>query len=546
MVFLPVVERELRVASRGRATYRVRFWSVFVMLGVFIYFLCASGIDQTRNQYFGMEAMSVLLIPAFVLSLFIGVIATADCVSSEKREGTLGLLFLTDLKGYDVICGKLAANSLNALYGLVAILPVMSLPVMLGGVTFVEFVKLAICLLSTMILSLSVGIYVSTCSRSDRKALFFTVLILLAIAILPFLITEIFDETYQSIPENELWKSFLFSPAFGVIQTMTTTMAATSPFPDFSYWLSILWQWLLAAALIAAASSRVPHSWEESVAKKSRRPSRFSLGFRVKARSPKGRAWLERNPFLWLALQGEESSPRNVWLFVLAVLAIWLFAAIKLGMNEMADQGVVTMAAWVFMMPLQIWIVAQASRRFSEDRSNNTFEALLSTPLNAPQIVQGQWLALIKQFAGPIVLVLAWELFMGITPLSWREHDTRTFWLQMVHFVAETAALAWAGMWLGLKCKGRIRAILGTLFLVMFAPWLVTTVIIGMLETLVFQPGSVAIAYPQNAYPQSQIDFQNCLVLIVASGIPLLIYILIAVWAKSRLSRNFRQMAVRR
>jgi hypothetical protein len=56
----------------------------------------------------------------------------------------------------------------------------------------------------------------------------------------------------------------------------------------------------------------------------------------------------------------------------------------------------------------------------------------------------------------------------------------------------------------------------------------------------------VAIAYPQNAYPQSRIDFQKWLVLIVASGIPLLIYILIAVWVKSRLSRNFRQMAVRR
>ena len=101
-------------------------------------------MDQSDPEY-GLEAISYLLFPAFILSLFIGVIATADCVSSEKREGTLGLLFLTDLKGYDVILGKLAANSLNALYGLVAILPVMGLPVMLGGVTFVEFVKLAVC-----------------------------------------------------------------------------------------------------------------------------------------------------------------------------------------------------------------------------------------------------------------------------------------------------------------------------------------------------------------------------------------------------------------
>ena len=127
MVLLPVVERELRVASRGRATYRVRFWAVLVMLALFVWFLKISGHDQ-NNSRFGTEAMTVLLIPAFIFSLFIGVIATADCVSSEKREGTLGLLFLTDLKGYDVICGKLAANSLNAIYALVAILPVMACP----------------------------------------------------------------------------------------------------------------------------------------------------------------------------------------------------------------------------------------------------------------------------------------------------------------------------------------------------------------------------------------------------------------------------------
>ena len=233
-------------------------------------------------------------------------------------------------------------------------------------------------------------------------------------------------------------------------------------------------------------------------------------------------------------------------MFVLAILAIWLFAAIKLGMRDMADEGMVEITLFVLVMPLQIWIAAQASRRFSEDRSNNTFEALLSTPLNSRQIIQGQWLALIKQFAGPIALVLVWELFMGISPRPWRERDMPAFWIQMVQFVAETVALAWAGMWLGLKSKGRIRAILGTLFLVMFAPWLLTTVIIGVIETLVFQPGSMAIAYPQNAYPQSQFDFQKWLVLVVTSGIPLLMYFLIAFWAKSRLSRNFRQQAVQR
>ena len=40
-----------------------------------------------------------------------GVFLTADCLSEEKREGTLGLLFLTDLRGHDVALGKLLATS---------------------------------------------------------------------------------------------------------------------------------------------------------------------------------------------------------------------------------------------------------------------------------------------------------------------------------------------------------------------------------------------------------------------------------------------------
>ena len=70
--------------------------------------------------------------------------------------------------------------------------------------------------------------------------------------------------------------------------------------------------------------------------KKSRAVQVLKTAARVKSRSAKGRAWLERNPFLWLALQGEEASPRNVWLFVFAILAIWLIAALKLRNGLMA------------------------------------------------------------------------------------------------------------------------------------------------------------------------------------------------------------------
>src|SRR5947209_14959169 len=94
--------------------------------------------------------------------LLSGVRSTADCLSEEKREGTLGLLFLTDLKGYDVVGGKLVATSLNAFYGLIAIFPVLAIPLLMGGVTNGEFWRMALVLANTFLLSLAVGMFMSS------------------------------------------------------------------------------------------------------------------------------------------------------------------------------------------------------------------------------------------------------------------------------------------------------------------------------------------------------------------------------------------------
>jgi ABC-type transport system involved in multi-copper enzyme maturation permease subunit len=538
MVILPVVERELRAAARGKAAYRVRFYAVLLTLALLFWFVAFTGKDQTSAGY-GMELMVLLTIPAFILSLAIGVLATADCVSSEKREGTLGLLFLTDLKGYDVICGKLAANSLNAFYGLVAILPVLSLPVMLGGVTFNQFVRTALTLFCAMILSLSAGIFVSTHSRDERKAMFFTVLLLLAIFFLPILVTACFDNSVQLIPQNDIWRFLMFCPGFGIAESLDPP---SPPFPASAFWLSILWQMLLAAAMIARSCGHIPHSWQDR-AKQPRRWCRKNAA-RPRARAVKSRAWLERNPFFWLAMQGEDASPARVWLFVVFVLAVWVVAALKYGMRMMGDEEMVPIVMFVLHTTLLIWIASEASRRFSEDRRNNTFETLLATPLTARQIIHGQWLALCKQFAGPITLVLVWEACMQIhnhhySNSGWRQGEGMDYWPRTVLLVADAFALAWAGMWLGLRSKGRIRAILAGLALVLFVPWVIKLMIISVASDLFFSTPPIPTYFSSEAHLRT---LQTTATLLPA----LLLDLSIIVCAMKFLPRRFRRLALQR
>jgi hypothetical protein len=269
---------------------------------------------------------------------------------------------------------------------------------------------------------------------------------------------------------------------------------------------------------------------------------RLRTASRVKSRAPRGRFWLERNPFLWLALQGDEASSRRVWFFVLAMLGIWVVAALNYGMSMMADEEMIPFTIFILYVPLKIWIAAEASRRFSEDRSNHTFESLLSTPLSVSQIIQGQLQALARQFAGPIALVLAWEFSLMIfRPGHFRDVPAaRYYWPKMAILAADAAALACAGMWLGLKCKGRIRAILASLILVLLVPWVATQMITIML-TVLMGPGW---AFNNNGgWNQAERGKWQMMAALVPS---LAMDLLVVAWVTWRLPQTFRQLAVRR
>ena len=528
MPCLSIIERELRVAGRRRATYRIRFWAVLVLLGIFAWNIIAwkDRVGSTAEQ--GRQIFAILGLWAFFYAASIGVIVTADSVSEEKREGTLGLLFLTDLKGYDVIYGKLVANSVNVVYGLVALLPILGIPLLLGGVTLVQFLKLILALLSTMVLSLSTGILVSTYSREERKAMFFSILAMLALTCLPFLFMFWISEAMQWISNRDVWHGLLLSPGFAV--GMSVSDAMPTGWPPVSYWYSILWTWLLSAVFLARASAKIPHSWDESLpAPKLVRLMLSEITVtRLRSNGP-SRHLLDRNPFLWLALRGE-ASPRHVWWFVIATLSIWFLGWLGYG-SFMLDEDVLSPTVLLLHGFLKIWIAGEASRRFVEDRRNNSLEFLLSTPLTVRQILQGQWLALARQFGAPIAVLLAWD-----TVLAFGIHRTaqlQTHLGMMFFLVADFITLSWVGMWLGLKSKGRGRALLLALGWVLLLPWVLTRVSYTL-------GGMDPMAFGGRAISSSRIvEWRKAISIVISLAVDLFVIL----WARARLRKQFRQVA---
>src|SRR5258708_2562040 len=76
------------------------------------------------------------------------------------------------------VLGKLVATSMDAFYGLVAVFPLLAIPLLLGGLTKGEFWRMLLVLTDTLFLSLSAGIAVSAVSKSSWKAKLGTLLVL--------------------------------------------------------------------------------------------------------------------------------------------------------------------------------------------------------------------------------------------------------------------------------------------------------------------------------------------------------------------------------
>jgi ABC-type transport system involved in multi-copper enzyme maturation permease subunit len=485
---LPIVERELRVAARRRGTFRLRLLLALAAVGVwFTLSVLAPLPGGARGGGVLFQALGGL---ALAFCLLAGVFLTADCVSEEKRDGTLGLLFLTDLKGYDVALGKLAANSINALYGLLVIMPVLAMPILLGGVTPGEFWRMMLALLVTLQLSLAAGLCVSTCVRETRQAVGITLLLMFLLAIALPALTGLVRSFWKA-------KTFLYAAWFSPTSLFGSALDGAYHVRGgpVQFWGSLVAVGLLGLAGLALAGTLVTGAWREkgarfvaARARVARRKARAANAGRNSSRN----GLLEANPFQWLA--SRDLVPR--WLaHSLLGVAGPLAAALWLGSLSpnvlVRDICMQSLLVTVFLAHQGVkWLIAfEASRQLSEDRHQGSLELLRVTPVSVAQLLAGQWRALRSLFALPLILLallnvlLIW-LWAGVNPLN-MPRAIQTIGVEIALGGAATLlvdfyALGWVGMWMALRSNRHSRAIVATLARVILTPWVAIAFLVLM------------------------------------------------------------------
>lgn len=469
MTVLPIVARELRVASRRRATYWSRTLTVGVAVAIFGFLIL--GMGHMPHRQMGQTLFWSMGFCFFWVALMAGLHHTADCLSSEKRGGTLGLLFLTPLTGWDVVLGKLAATSLNASYGLTAILPVLAVPLLMGGVTVGEFGRFALMLLSTLFFSLSAGVLASAWSRQPRAAAGLTLLFIVTVHGLGPLLGAL-QGVHSGLPLSEIY--LMSSVGYAAA---ASSESGYSRLPE-GYWISLAITLTEACMVLWLAAKLVRTSWQEKVERPyggSLRKTWRRVLYGDAATQHRFRCrLLDRNACLWLSGR-HRYRPWMVWGTLGLVGLSWVCGYIKLGDDWLAPPMHVLTALCLHLL-LTMWMASDASQMLGPDYRSGALELVLGTSMGVRPMLQGHMAALRRQFLGPTLTVMGVDVALmmaGAHEIGGGEAKVwNATWLCVVALLPfNLVVLAWIAMWRGIAEKRSNRAPGSSFALVMLLPW---------------------------------------------------------------------------
>ncbi len=432
---MPIIFRELRAQSRQPMTYWLRVVGIGAILGV----MALLDLRGSSPSEVGGHLFSALNATLFISIWIFVPLLTADAISREKREGTLGLLFLTPLTPVGIVLGKSIIHALRAITLFLAVLPALALPLLLGGVSWKDCVVSLLLNTSTLVLALAAGLLASTLATDSRRALTLALALSLGFAYL-FMLAHLrcFYSTLPKVvslpftppklsdflaPDNFISEiQLLVSFSTGLGNYAIWSWGRMTPAEGWRFvWLNypvafhIAWMrelaWLFVeslaafAAVVMLASWRVRQTWRlEPPSLRQAQVQKFFCAPRIlkSLLRSKMRGLLGRNPVGWL--QQYSWSARVVkWGWCLVVVLLECVLVTDRSLYDIWD------GQYLLASVLILGLAFTASGSFREECQSGAMELILVTPLSVTQILRGRIRGVWGQFLpATVVLGLAW------------------------------------------------------------------------------------------------------------------------------------------
>ncbi|HEU5069062.1 MAG TPA: hypothetical protein VFV96_01465 [Verrucomicrobiae bacterium] len=474
---LPVLIRELRAESRHDFTYWLRVLGAGAVLGAAIFLTLGHRLRAEDGGRLFTALHGTLQLAIWVLVPLL----TADCVSRERREGTLGLLFLTPLRAHDIVMAKGLTHALRAASLLAAAVPIVTLPLLMGGVSWQQAASSLLLNAGAIVLALTAGMLASALSRSWVRALILAYLFAGGLAFL--FCVGLGGALTVFLPGNPFWNSeswaevgaqvaaglnpalfmsgFYYRSGFGPV--IGATSVATFRSILFTSGSALLMALLVLGLALLTAARLMAGRWQETP------PPPWLVRWRQRLCTPVVmlgllRRWmkhkLEHNPVGWLE-QRTWSGRLVVWGWLAAMISTYSLLLTDSNFYTRSFATCHDILGWTLVVSMAI----NASLSFRRERESRVLELLLVSPLREGEIILGRLRGLWGQFLPAMVFLL-----LGWTYLSTALHRMDDDFPTMLRLAVRFITVPVVGLYFSLVCRNFLTALLLTLLVGLAVP----------------------------------------------------------------------------
>jgi hypothetical protein len=445
----PLVARELLVYSRQPWTYWLRLLTALGAVSV-LAIMATTGQNRIGHAD-GLSLFAGSTGILFFIASLNGLRSTSNCIASERRQGTLVLLFLADLKLNTILISKLVTNSMRNAWAFLGTLPVLGLCLLLGGVSGLVFVQGVLAVLAAAWLSLMVGLDQSCRNQGEHEAFSNGIRELLKLNLVPFM-----------SPASLVLSAFLPGRSFFGHAYFGATFAITIGVGLF-YWFR--------AKTALARNWQEPPPEEEPVQSGPRAPVAPPVAGQLQ-RPP--RRCGNMPPAYWLFARYGDT--RQVGPLPIGICFVVLSGFVLLvgDVDTIKVIYLVTMGTGRFIQMLAMAKIAPQS--FAEIARPGALEILQTTPITLKQIVRAAYQFLFVHFRRGVLPMLGLDVLvlLMVALRTTRENSPWEFALVLLAqnslFLSGLCAMGVTGIWLGLKQRSLSRASFSACFYFLVLP----------------------------------------------------------------------------
>ncbi|MHC4475861.1 MAG: ABC transporter permease subunit [Planctomycetota bacterium] len=414
----PIFDKELRVSSRRRRNYSLRFvYLALLTVALVLMWLAVVSYDSSPLQQVSQMAeagkgiIAVIVWFQFWAVQLAAVVMLSTSISDEIYNRTLGVLMTTPINSFQIVMGKLFSKLLQLLLLLGISLPLLAVVRVFGGVPW-DYVIASLCItVTTVIFVGSLSLFISIFSRRAYSVIIISVLtVVVCFVFLPWLAAVSWHllDLRQFIHERTL-VAVLFHPnPYATMVLCTQKMFIPRAGMPAVYWPLNCLIMLGASALILSAAV-------VKVRKVALRQATGQLETTGRRRRTRGKAVTETagvqeasgpirrvrgRPAIWKELRTPILRGRRLAAFIVICVAaaIILFSYALFDASEALDEEEVqTMYITIFLGLGMLFTIVLGATSITSERESRTWPLLLATTLSEGQILFGKFVGVVRR-----------------------------------------------------------------------------------------------------------------------------------------------------